>query len=371
MMKRKKYGFLRLIAICTVFLLVVTSSNALLHPDELLPDVYTIIVETDQEYYYQGETVYVTGQLQKNGEGIAGGYCPKVLDPENNTYWDPGACFPSEPDGTFAFDFDIGSMFGTYTVCVHGMIEAWEGYENKTIEAVSGEVVAEANGPYEGTVEEPIQFYGDVTGGKPPYKWHWDFGDEATSEEQNPSYTYDEAGGYIATLTVTDSCENEGSDTADVIVDSQENLPPDDPEIEGETDGKYKETYNYTIVTDDPEEQDVKYVIEWGDDETTETEYYSSGEEIVLTNSWDKKGTYTIRVKAIDEELAESGWTELEVSMPVSHSTHTHRTFFFGLFPRFSDGNLIYWSFGWKTLDVGYDYFAYRGRYIIFGYFQN
>jgi PKD repeat protein len=321
--------FFRLFAICTALFLVATSSNA------LLLDEYSILVESDQEYYYPGETVYVTGQLLKNGEGIAGGYCPKALDPENNTYWNPGLCYMSNSDGTFEFNFSItqGSMLGTYTISVRGYIDAWEGYGNITIEVVSEEVIAEANGPYEGTVGEPIDFFGGVSGGKPPYTWHWDFGDEGTSDEQNPSYTYDEAGEYVAALTVTDAGLNEGVDTANVNVSPIENLPPNDPGIDGETNGNTGESFTYTIVTTDPDDDDVKYVIEWGDNETTETEYCESGEEIEVLHSWDEDGTYTIRVKAIDVHDAESGWTELEVNMPVSQNLFD--SFFIRLLNRF------------------------------------
>ena len=53
----------------------------------------------------------------------------------------------------------------------------------------------------------------------------------------------------------------------------------------------------------------------------------------MLTHSWDVKDTYTIRVKAIDEELAESDWTELEVSMPFSRNIFEN--FLFRLLERF------------------------------------
>lgn len=36
-----------------------------------------------------------------------------------------------------------------------------------------------------------------------PDKWHWDFGDGFTSEEQNPTHTYDDVGAYTVTLTVS------------------------------------------------------------------------------------------------------------------------------------------------------------------------
>jgi PKD repeat protein len=35
--------------------------------------------------------------------------------------------------------------------------------------------------------------------------WHWDFGDGGTSTERNPTHSYQEAGTFFATLTVTDN----------------------------------------------------------------------------------------------------------------------------------------------------------------------
>jgi PKD repeat protein len=39
-----------------------------------------------------------------------------------------------------------------------------------------------------------------------PTSWSWDFGDGATSTEQNPCHTYTQAGKFTVTLTVTNSC---------------------------------------------------------------------------------------------------------------------------------------------------------------------
>jgi PKD repeat protein len=87
--------------------------------------------------------------------------------------------------------------------------------------------VAEAHGPYTGTVGIPIEFEGGAYGGKEPYSWYWDFGDGiGTSTEQNPSYAYTEEGEYIATLTVTDDNGDTDDDTADVTVYS-DNLNAD------------------------------------------------------------------------------------------------------------------------------------------------
>ena len=79
-------------------------------------------------------------------------------------------------------------------------------------------VSANADGPYQGTVGESIQFQGMATGGVPPYTWEWDFGDGGSSTQQNPTHTYTNAGTYTATLTVTDSDSDSDSDTSTVTV---------------------------------------------------------------------------------------------------------------------------------------------------------
>ncbi len=62
--------------------------------------------------------------------------------------------------------------------------------------------------PSEGIVGEEVLFESTVVGGVEPYTYAWDFGDEiGTSDEANPTYTYDEAGEYVVELTVTDSAK--------------------------------------------------------------------------------------------------------------------------------------------------------------------
>ncbi len=82
-----------------------------------------------------------------------------------------------------------------------------------------GPLWVEANGPYSGYAHKSIQFSGTIYGGTLPYSYHWDFGDGATSTEQNPKHAYDHYGNYTATFTVTDADGNSSSDTTSVVVD--------------------------------------------------------------------------------------------------------------------------------------------------------
>ncbi len=59
--------------------------------------------------------------------------------------------------------------------------------------------------PTNGNAPLTENFTGSATGGTAPYTFSWNFGDGTTSTTQNPSHTYNAAGTFTATLTVTDS----------------------------------------------------------------------------------------------------------------------------------------------------------------------
>jgi hypothetical protein len=112
------------------------------------------------------------------------------------------------------------------------------------------------------------------------------------------------------------------------------NIVPDTPTITGETHGKVRTLYEYTITTTDPDQNNVQYQIDWGDNTTQTTAFYTSGEDVNLTHIWGIKGTYSIKAKAIDEFGAESGWAILSVTMPCSYHMAL-MPFWMRLFERF------------------------------------
>ncbi|KAA0001712.1 MAG: PKD domain-containing protein [Thermoplasmata archaeon] len=50
--------------------------------------------------------------------------------------------------------------------------------------------------------------------------WHWDFGDDSSSNQQSPSHKYTKAGTYTVTLTVMDNYGNEDSATVTLTIES-------------------------------------------------------------------------------------------------------------------------------------------------------
>ena len=78
--------------------------------------------------------------------------------------------------------------------------------------------------------------------------------------------------------------------------------PPNPPLITGPTNGKAGEEYDYIFIAFDPEEDDLYYYIDWGVD-TFDCDWigpYASGEEVVVSYTWEKRGTYIIKAKAKD-----------------------------------------------------------------------
>jgi len=95
---------------------------------------------------------------------------------------------------------------------------------------------------------------------------------------------------------------------------------PDNPTINGKTNGNIHTSYNYTIQTTDSDQDDVKYYIDWEDNTTTITGLNESGKEVIVSHIWNTKGTYSVKVKAIDKYGVESDWTTLTVTMPCSYN---------------------------------------------------
>ncbi|UCD13726.1 MAG: PKD domain-containing protein, partial [Thermoplasmatales archaeon] len=100
---------------------------------------------------------------------------------------------------------------------------------------VEPELEADANGPYDGTICEPIEFSGSASGGASPYKWYWRFGDGGTSTQQYPSHQYDDTGNYTVKLTVTDDWGYTDDDVTWAIVTCNE--------LEADANGPYEGYY--------------------------------------------------------------------------------------------------------------------------------
>jgi len=117
---------------------------------------------------------------------------------------------------------------------------------------------------------------------------------------------------------------------------SYRNNPPAKPVLTGPTSGVINQAYPFSVVTIEPEGEDVYYLIDWGDGQVDEwLGPYHSSATVEVTHQWDKKGTYTIMAKAKDIHGIESGWGTLNVAMPTEYtfSFHAFLQHLMGMFP--------------------------------------
>jgi hypothetical protein len=103
------------------------------------------------------------------------------------------------------------------------------------------------------------------------------------------------------------------------IVYEGSNSPPEKPSTpSGKKFGRPGVEYIYKTDTMDPDDNQVFYMWDWGDGNFSEwMGAYNSGDICEASHTWDKKGTYSIRVKAKDSYGEESDWSDpMEVRMP-------------------------------------------------------
>ena len=97
-----------------------------------------------------------------------------------------------------------------------------------TITPVNDPPVADPDGPYTGTVDQPVDFDGsgsyDIDGTIDSFEW--DFGDASSGTGPAPDHTYTTAGEYTVTLTVTDNQGATDTATTTATITPAPNNPP-------------------------------------------------------------------------------------------------------------------------------------------------
>jgi len=162
--------------------------------------------------------------------------------------------------------------------------------------------------------------------------YFWNFGDGLSSSGKNTTHSYTDLGKFTIELTVTDNKDNIGNGTTNVWVQDT-NDPPNKPNISGRISGHTGASYKYYFSSTDPEKNDVWYIVKWGDDEINNTYGpFKSGDEVMVRHHWDKSGSYTIRVKAVDVFNSESDWNTLNIQMP--KNKEKEKSIFFNILPR-------------------------------------
>ena len=94
------------------------------------------------------------------------------------------------------------------------------------------------------------------------------------------------------------------------------NRVPDPPVIDGPTNAKIRIEHTYTFRASDPDGDDVRYRINWGDGNHEWTEYYVQDTDVKVNHTYEEKGAFTVKAYAQDINGADGSETTLEVTMP-------------------------------------------------------
>jgi len=92
------------------------------------------------------------------------------------------------------------------------------------------------------------------------------------------------------------------------------NRPPEAPTIKGKALILKPGTYNYKLEAIDPDDDDIRFLIDWRDGNYEWTDYYPSGEEIIINHSWYEKKWYLIRARANDTNGVLGPWGYIQTS---------------------------------------------------------
>jgi chitodextrinase len=177
-----------------------------------------------------------------------------------------------------------------------------------------------AGEPYKGFIGEILHFDGSRSYDRDGtiVSWHWSFGDGTTANGSVVTHIYTEAGAYTVLLTVTD--DDGATDTFSTVARiKMPNRPPLKPTFSGPLEGNRNVSYVFSAVTTDPDNDDVRYIIIWGDGSQNTSPLFKSGHSIQILHQWRSLGFYTVQVYAQDPSNATSEMYEVRVSIDVRY----------------------------------------------------
>ena len=130
------------------------------------------------------------------------------------------------------------------------------------------------------------------------------------------AHTWTKPGTYYVKVKAKDSrgAESGWSPSLEVTVVNTLPNPPRKPS--GPSPGQAGISYTYLTSATDRDEDQVKYIFDWGDGKKSTTSFVNSGDEESISHIWTKPGTYNVKAQAEDSNHAISKWsTVLKVTI--------------------------------------------------------
>jgi hypothetical protein len=230
------------------------------------------------------------------------------VTPSGNIVWEYINPYPDHSNNTVFKIFEYGSDYSGIEILLQ-----------------PPEIPSIPSGPTEGLVGveyEYLSFTSDPNENQIFYKFDWDNGNYSewigpfeSGEDCVFKNVWKNNGTFMVKVKAKDNhnYESEWSNPLNVIIG---NVPPELPIISGPQSARIGLEYDYSFELIDLNDDNVKYIINWGDGNQNESDYYPSGTKITLSHSWTEETDYTIKAKLIDIYGLESDWATLDVSIP-------------------------------------------------------
>lgn len=113
-----------------------------------------------------------------------------------------------------------------------------------------------------------------------------------------------------AMSTDSRSATSPWSSAIQVVISAGQNSAPPAPTLAGPSNVKVGVPGSFDVTGTDPDNDQVKYTIDWGDTTTDTGPQVASGTKHSFSHAWSAKGTYALKAKSADAPGLESLWSQ-------------------------------------------------------------
>jgi hypothetical protein len=214
--------------------------------------------------------------------------------------------------------------FEAYNILGDPSIKIW-----RTEPSDPPETPSTPDGPSDGAVGYDYTFSSSTTEpDEDEIFFMWDWGDGEFSSWIGPyssgdmcyaSHSWNNNGSFEVRVKARDNYFTQSDWSQPSTIEIVHNDPPDIPEINGPYWLIPKISYNFKFSSIEHDDEDIYFLIEWGDGDTEEwIGPYSSGEEVKLSHKYTIKGNYKINVTAKDINGFESETKQKQIKVSFS-----------------------------------------------------